>query len=233
MHTGKGQVVELVLEGGLRQARIACPIELIPSPGQYLLGGIASSLDPLPVSLFSTESAPRGIAMPPWSHFVAASPIPETWTPGAEITLRGPFGRGFSIPPSVRKVALVPFEGPPARLRGLIQPALTQGAAVVLLSDSEGEHLPDEVEVQPLTALDDILSWADYLAFDVIREGLPGLRERLGGRYQPLVKCEAQVLIYAPVPCGGIAECGVCAVTLRSNWRLACKDGPVFDLGEI
>jgi hypothetical protein len=137
------------------------------------------------------------------------------------------------MPPSARKVALVPFEGSSARLRGLIQPALAQGAAVVLLSDSDGEHLPDEVEVQPLTALDDILSWADYLAFDVTREGLPGLRERLGGRYQLSVKCEAQVLIYAPVPCGGIAECGVCAVTLRSGWRLACKDGPVFELGEI
>lgn len=137
------------------------------------------------------------------------------------------------MPPSARKVALAPFEGSSARLRGLIQPALAQGAAVVLLNDSDGEHLPDEVEVQPLSALDDILSWADYLAFDVTWERLPGLRERLGGRYQSSVKGEAQVLIYAPVPCGGVAECGVCAVTLRSGWRLACKVGPVFDLGEI
>lgn len=225
MHTGKGQVVELVLENGHRQARIACAADLIPSPGQYLLGGTASSIDPLPVSLYSTESTPRG--------FIAATPIPETWIPGSELALRGPLGQGFEMPPSARKVALVPFDDSSARLRGLIQPALVQGAAVVLLSDSDGEHLPDEVEVQPLSALEDILSWADYIAFDVSRESLPELRERLRGKNQSSGKGEAQVLIYAPAPCGGVAECGVCAVTLKSGWRMACKDGPVYGLGEI
>lgn len=225
MHTGKGQVVELVLEDGFRQARISCPAELVPSAGQYLLGGAASSPDLLPVSLFSTESTPRG--------FIAGFPIPGTWTPGTELALRGPLGHGFSMPPSARRVALVPFGDSSAHLRGLIQPALAQGAALVLLSDSDGERLPDEVEVQPLSALDEVLAWADYIAFDVTRDGLPGLRERLGGKYQSSVKSEAQVLIYTPVPCGGVAECGVCAVALRSSWRLACKDGPVFDLGEI
>lgn len=225
MHTGIGQVVELVLENGLRQARIACSADLVPSPGQYLLGGAASSSDLLPVPLFSTESSFRG--------FTASAPIPETWTPGTEITLRGPLGQGFKLPASARRVALVPFDDSSARLRGLIRPALAQGAAVVLLSDSDGEHLPDEVEVQPFSALDEVMSWADYLAFDVLRESLPGLRERLGARDQASVGKEAQALVFAPVPCGGLADCGVCAVTLKSNWRLACKDGPVFGLGEI
>jgi NAD(P)H-flavin reductase len=40
-------------------------------------------------------------------------------------------------------------------------------------------------------------------------------------------------LVVAPMPCGGLAECGVCAVTTRRGWKLACKDGPVFDLGEL
>jgi hypothetical protein len=225
MHTGIGQVVELVLENGLREARIACPADLVPSAGQYLLAGSASASDPLPVSLFSTESSPRG--------FTASAPIPEIWTPGTEITLRGPLGHGFTLPASARRVALVPFGDSPARLRGLIRPALAQGAAVVLLSDSDGESLPDEVEVQPFSALDEVLSWADYLAFDVLRESLPGLRERLGVKNQTLAGKDAQVLVYTPVPCGGVAECGVCAVTLKSSWRLACKDGPVFALGEI
>jgi dihydroorotate dehydrogenase electron transfer subunit len=119
------------------------------------------------------------------------------------------------------------------RLKSLIPPALKQGAAVVLVSDSDVERLPDEVEVQPFSALDEILDWADYIAFDVVRESLPELRERLEELNQVSVGKEAQVLIYTPVPCGGVAECGVCAVTLKSNWRLACKDGPVFDLREI
>ena len=225
MHTAKGQVVELILENGLRHARISCPADLVPAPGQYLLAGIASPSDPLPVPLFSTESTPGG--------FIASAPIPDFWTPGTIITLRGPLGRGFELPPSARKVALVPFDDSPARLRGLIQPALGQGAGVVLVSDSDGERLPDEVEVQPFSALDEILAWADYIAFDVGRENLPGFRERLGDLSQLSVRKDAQVLIYTPVPCGGVAECGVCAVTLKFGWKLACKDGPVFDLREI
>jgi len=225
MHTGKGRVLELILENELRHARISCPADLIPSPGQYLLAGTASSLDPLPVSLFSTESTLQS--------FTACAPIPETWTPGTEITLHGPLGHRFTLPVPARKVALVPFEASSSRLKSLILPALKQGAGVVLVSESNEDHLPDEVEVQPFSALDEILAWADFIAFDILRENLSGLRERLEDTSQVLVKKEAQVLVYTPVPCGGVAECGVCAVNLKSGWKMACKDGPVFDLREI
>lgn len=224
MPNGKGQVVELILENGLRQARISCPADLIPTPGQYLLAGDGSDA-PLPVPLFSTHFAADG--------FTAAAPIPDSWNPGNGLYLRGPLGRGFALPVSARRVALFAFEDSPARLRGLITPALKQGAAVALVCDSEEDQLPDEVEVQPFSALEEVLAWADYAAFDVSRENLPGLRERMGGLKQPSAGREAQVLVRTPVPCGGIAECGVCAVTLKSGWRLACKDGPVFDLREI
>jgi len=29
------------------------------------------------------------------------------------------------------------------------------------------------------------------------------------------------------------ADCGICAVPLKSDWKLACKDGPVFDWQEL
>jgi NAD(P)H-flavin reductase len=90
--------------------------------------------------------------------------------------------------------------------------------------------LPHEVEIRPLTALREITPWADYVALDMPRESLPGLRQMLGLGEQARVQLEAQVLIVTPIPCGGIAECGVCAVTIRHGWKLACKDGPVFDL---
>lgn len=224
MHSGKGQVVELMLENGLRLARIACPAELIPAPGQYLLAGYASD-SPLPVSLFSTESNA--------GSFISSPPIPESWIPGTELTLRGPLGRGFSLPDPARKIALVPFDSSSFHLRSLIRPALAQGAAIVLVNDVDWERLPDEVEVQPFSALEDVLEWADYIASDVARESLPGLRERLGVVTQLSGKKEAQALVRTPLPCGGVAECGVCAVTLKSGWKLACRDGPVFDLREI
>jgi hypothetical protein len=30
-----------------------------------------------------------------------------------------------------------------------------------------------------------------------------------------------------------MGECGVCAVNLRKGYKLACKDGPVFDLRSL
>lgn len=206
-------------------ARIACPANLIPAPGQYLLAGSASLLDPLPVPLFSTESTPFG--------FTAAHPLPAEWAPGTTLSLRGPLGRGFTLPHTARKVALIPFDDDASRLRGLIVPSLNQGAAVVLLGDSDMSNLSDAVEVQPFTALEEVLAWAEYAAFDVLRESLPGLRERLGGLNQAAAGKEAQILVRTPIPCGGIGECAVCAVTLKSGWKLACKEGPVFDWGEV
>jgi dihydroorotate dehydrogenase electron transfer subunit len=67
----------------------------------------------------------------------------------------------------------------------------------------------------------------------VVREKLNQLRQQLGKRNQLGAGSEAQVLIHTPVPCGGVADCGVCAVTLRSGWKLACQDGPVFDWREL
>ncbi|HSG45213.1 MAG TPA: hypothetical protein VLA72_18870 [Anaerolineales bacterium] len=225
MYTDKGQVVELLLENGLRYARIACAANLIPSPGQYLLAGSTSQPDLLPVSLFSTQSTPKG--------FIACDPFLETWTPGTELALRGPLGRGFSLPHSAKRVTLVAFHDSPVRLHGLMRSALEQGSAVVLVCDATDYEVPDEVEVQPLAAMDDILDWADYTAIDVSRENLPELRKMFWMKNQVLVRGEAQVLVRTSMPCGGIADCGVCAVTLKSRWKLTCKDGPVFDWSEL
>jgi len=224
MHTGKGQVLETILEDGQRLARISCPANLIPSAGQYLLASDTSD-SPLPVPLYYTDSALEG--------FLAAAPIPESWIPGTVISLRGPLGRGFAVPVFARKIALVAFDDSPLRLRGLIRPALKQGAAVVLVSDFHVDNLSDEVEAQPLSALQDVMAWADYAAFDVARVNLFELRERLRVLKQAQAASEAQVLIRTAVPCGGVADCGVCGVSLKSGWQLACKDGPVFDLREI
>ena len=224
MNTGKGQVVELLLTDGDHHLRVSCPAPLVPSPGQYLLASDGSDL-PLPVSLFYTESAPQG--------FIAVSSAGTFWQPGMELQLRGPLGRGFMLPVSARKVGLVAFDGSPAPLQGLIPPALKQDSAVVLVGNTSSDRLPDDVEVQPLSALAEILEWADYLAIDVRRENLHQLREQLGTLNRLAVGGETQVLVHTPVPCAGIADCGVCAVTSKSGWSLACKEGPVFGWREL
>ena len=222
---GTGELVEIYLENGLTGGRLLCPQNLIPKAGQYLLADDPASNAPLPVPLFNAGSTPGG--------FIITPPIPWTWQPGTTLSLRGPLGRGFSLPGSARRVTLVALGETSARLKPLLADALEQDAAVVLVSDLDVPDLPSEVEIQPVSALTEVAQWADYLAIDVPRESLPGLREMLGPNGQVRVKLEAQALVLAPMPCGGMGECGVCAVTTRRGWKMNCKDGPVFDLNDL
>src|SRR5215211_3757267 len=125
MHTGKGRVVEIILEDGCRYVQVACPENLIPAPGQYLLAGDASN-SPLPVPIFYTDFAPQGFI----------STASDSWKPGDVLSLRGPLGLGFTVPATARKIGLIAFDDSPARLRGLIQLALRRHASVVLLCSS-------------------------------------------------------------------------------------------------
>lgn len=223
MKNAKGKIEELFLDGS---ARIACPPEMTPAPGQYLLAHADSSASPLAVPLFSSIILPQ-------SGFRSAPPVPSSWRPGDWLSLRGPIGHGFAVPSSARKIALIAFDDSPARLQGLIVSALKQNAEIVLVCNSEVHDLPEVVEVQPLQALTDALHWADYAAVDVSRENLNRLSEMLAGKEQAAAKIEAQVLIRAPMPCGALADCGVCALSLHHDWKMICKDGPVFALKDL
>ncbi len=214
---GTGELTEVYLENGLTGGRLLCPQNLIPEPGQYLLAHDGSN-SPLPAPVFNAGPVSGG--------FLLAPPIPSTWQPGTTLSLRGPLGKGFSLPPSARRVALVPLGETSARLRPLLATALEQSAALVLVSDLDLPDLPPEVEIQSVSALAEVAQWADYLAIDIAREALPELCEMLGSSKQAWVALEAQVLVVTPTPCGGLAECGVCAVTTRRGWKMACKDGP-------
>ena len=233
MLAAKGCIDEIYLDGR-RAARIACPPALVPAPGQYLLATVSSN----------TAAA---IAQPVYSAgtcatgFYAAPPLPAYWLPGAVLELRGPIGHGFSLPPSARKVLLAAFDGSCARILALLEPSLAQKASVVLLTDQARTDLPAALEILPTTALPETYLWADYLAIEIRREHLPDLLEMLipdrkssfpQSKNIPSRLGSAQVLVETPVPCAGLADCGVCAVNLRPGrgFKLACKDGPVFDL---
>jgi dihydroorotate dehydrogenase electron transfer subunit len=101
------------------------------------------------------------------------------------------------------------------------------------------EGLPEEVEAQPLNLLEETVRWADYIAFDAARQVLPELMKRLGAMNQPPIRTapghelEAQILVRTPMPCGALADCGVCALTVGQGWVMVCKDGPVFDLARL
>jgi hypothetical protein len=223
MKTGKGKIEELFLDGS---ARISCTPELIPPPGQYVLAHADGSDASLPVPLFSSLPLSQ-------NGFRSAPPLPPFWHPGTSLSLRGPIGHGFMLPVTARKIALIAFDDVPARVLGLVSLGLKQNAEIVLVTNFQQDDLPEVVEVQPLKGLGETLQWADYAAVDVSRENLNQLREMLVGKDHFTVKVEAQVLVRAPMPCGALADCGVCALSLHHEWKMVCKDGPVFALRDI
>ncbi len=202
-----------------------CPADLVPAPGQYVQAIAEGSTAILADTIFSMGGSKNG--------FLAAPPLPAGWMPGTRFRLRGPFGHGFSPPASARRVALIAFDDPPFRLTGLIDPALEKSAEVVIVAEAGVIDLPEVVEIQPVKGWMDVWNWADAIASEISRENWPTLREKFVGKNDLSHSAPAQVLLRTSMPCAGAGDCGVCAITVGNDWKMACKDGPVFDLLDL
>ena len=210
---------------GLAAAWIECQQPSLPQAGQYLLGWAAGDLDAaLAAPLFPTELAD--------DSFLAAG-TPAAWEPGTQLELRGPLGQGFTLPAATRRLALGAVGGSLDRLLPLIQPGLRLNMAITLYADHHPTNLPSAVEIYPLAGLSEALAWADLLALDLERPQISRLRPLLNVEMDRRLPCPVQVLLRTPLTCGGLADCGACAVAGRRHWKPACKDGPVFSLNEL
>ncbi|HEY9075934.1 MAG TPA: hypothetical protein VIO61_05290 [Anaerolineaceae bacterium] len=229
MPLGSITLLEVTLQPEGIAGIFACPPEMRPGAGQYLLASAPGFPEPFPTALF-TFAYQDG-------RLTTAPPLPATWTAGMTIAARGPLGTGFDLPSVARHVSLAGLGGSTARLQLLAAQALAQEASVVLFAATPPPELPDEVEVLPLEELPGALAWADYLALDVPLSHLGSLPDRLRLKPGESPSCRIEVLVYTTMPCGGAADCGVCAVPARSGsapvWKYACKDGPVFGWEEI
>jgi dihydroorotate dehydrogenase electron transfer subunit len=220
----RGIVRELLLVDQVDSARIECPPGSIPSPGQYVLAHAHGSSAPLATVLF-----PAGVSA---SGFTSVPPVPPEWRPGTVLHLRGPLGHGFTMPASAHRIVLAALDSPPSLLLSLLPHALQRGASIALVARAVPDDLPPQVEVQPPEALHDLCRWADYAAFDVRREDLPRLRALFQAE-RTSMNAEAQVLVRTPMPCGALADCGVCTVEVGAELLLACDDGPVFNFRQL
>jgi hypothetical protein len=207
-------------------AWISCPDAIIPDPGQYVLAYAVTEVEtPLATPLFLAERGESG--------FLAAPSATPAWTPGTRLKLRGPLGRGFRFPSGGQRLALICLGETSMRLLPLIPPALGREMAVALFSDHILAAIPTSVEIYPLHDLAEAISWADFIALDLSPDRLRSLRNLFGLKADQPLACQAQALILTDMPCGGLAECGACAVPARRKWKLSCSDGPVFDLADV
>jgi hypothetical protein len=219
MRTLPGWVAEVQLHLGEASALITCPAEVVPTAGQYLLAIDEDSIQATPLYLADG-----------WSQgFLAAPPFPGSWQPGTSLSLYGPLGRGFHLPMDVQRLALIALGETNARLLPLATASLVDNLSITLFSDAMFRELPSSMEAYPLNDLQESVSWADFIAVDVPLESLDQLAEYFSTASQGLF-ARGQVLVRTSMPCSTFGDCGVCAVKVKRSWKLACKDGPVFDL---
>ena len=224
-HTGKVQEIKLDQLGRIA-VRISCPVQAIPSPGRFVLAHALSEVDAtLSIPLFSSHITMDG--------FTSAPGAPASWEPGTVLSLRKLAGRGFTIPATSQHLLLAALGDGIERLLPLIHQALENRSEVALCTDVWTPSLPAAVEVHPLSALPGAIEWADALCCELPLEQLAVLRQVLGLDSGDRLIFHAEALIETPMPCGGIADCGVCAVKGRRKWKYSCRDGPVFDLNEL
>jgi hypothetical protein len=223
--SGQGLVVELALSDGGTAVQIECHTSLIPRPGQYVMAHDGSLHSPLASQLLPARYVDRG--------FVAAPPAPMGWRPGTRIQIRGPLGRGFRVPPGSKRIAFVALDSKPAVLLALYEELRSTGAAFSLVCDDALQDLPYQLEVHPLRSLPDVCAWSDYVAMEMVRESGTKLKEHVLREDRLITPEFTQILVRTPMPCGDLAECGVCTVRTPSGAQLVCHSGPVFDIGRL
>ncbi len=211
---------------GQVEAFITCPECSIPQAGQYLLvSDPYNSQEVISQAVFPAEILGHG--------FWGVTLLPVNWQPGINLELSGPFGHGFALPRGFQRLGLIALDGTIARLMPLIHQSSKTRAGMSLYTDLGLPQLPAAVEVHPLEGVKAGLDWADFLVLDLPVERLEELRSILGLTPGALLPSPAQALVITAMPCGGLAQCGACAVPARRGWKLACIDGPVFDLNVL
>jgi hypothetical protein len=151
---------------------------------------------------------------------------------------RGPLGQGYSLPVMLKRLALIGFDDHPGRLMALVNIARNLNVDIVMAGDFISDpviarDIPANVELTKLENLDDLFSWADFIAVDVPSYRIQELNEILQSTSVKSPRGDMQVLIYTSMPCAAIAECGICAIKTVKGYKLACQDGPVFNLNDI
>ncbi len=169
--------------------------------------------------------------------------------PGDRLDLLGPLGNGFTINPGSQNLLLVAGGIGFAPLYFLADEAVRRGLTVTLLygTPTAIQLYPSKLlpKVKLVTAtedgttgekgliidcIDNSLDWADQ----IFACGPLPMYRNMANNYPQLQQSGKPVQISLEVRMGcGLGVCYGCTVKTRSGLKQVCKDGPVFELGDI
>ena len=219
----------------------APPIAGNLKPGQFVTLDLGT---PLRQSLLPSAIRPEEIeALVPPDHPVAAL------QPGSRIGAMGPIGKPFHLPePPGRLLLLADVTHLPILIPAANK-ALADGCSTALLLSAKTvshlyplELLPPALEVHLVTAdgsaghsgsflemLPDLLLWCDQLLVALEPAQYPLIAESVRTTRLRPDPAFAQAVLQ-PLTICGVGACQGCAVSTRDGIRLACTDGPAYDL---
>ena len=169
--------------------------------------------------------------------------------PGDAVNVLGPLGNGFTVHRNVERLLLVGSGWGVSPLVALAEQQVARGKVVTLLAGAPQAKahyptawLPPEVEV--VYATDDGSLGKQGAVTDLAPEYWPWADAVYASGPLPLYQALARVadgqwpqkpvqaLMESPMACGAGA-CFSCAVETKRGVRLACKDGPCFEMKDL
>ena len=248
------------LTGDLWQMVLDAPlIAAAVKPGQFvhlLLDDTSAHILRRPLSVHGVQpvDTPRPAQVSLLYQVVGqGTSLLATYAKGARVSLLGPLGRGWHLPPDARRVLLVAGGVGLAPLTMLMDTALKQGKEVHLLL---GARTGDYVRALLSSGHEGTHKGIEHIATDDGSLGYHGFNTSLldallsSHRFdylatcgpEPMQRIVAQAALAHKIPCQvslerrmacGLGACLSCVVDTTEGKKRACVDGPVFDAGEV
>ncbi|NOY53283.1 MAG: dihydroorotate dehydrogenase electron transfer subunit [Deltaproteobacteria bacterium] len=239
---------------GIRRLTLSLDGDLYScAPGRFVMVRASSSLDPLLGRAFSVHD----YAAQRLSILYRVAGRGTEWIsrrkPGERLNLTGPLGTGFDVTSPVRKAVLIAGGVGVAPFRFLARTLRDRGVKVILFygARTAAELVPlDEFAASGmtvLTATDDGSLGEPGTVTELFREHLrktspsesvkvyacgprPMLLEVARMTRGAGIDCE--VSLESVMACG-LGTCMGCVIRTTGGYRRVCREGPVFDAGEL
>jgi len=212
--------------------------------GRFVLADLGGLL---PEALFPARVEPERLEVLVSPDHPAAS-----LEPGMKVSIVGPLGNGYRVPAAARRLLLAADAPHAPALLPLVPPGVAGDREITLLlaADTAAQLyplrlLPPAVEVHISTtdgsagrpgdlvgSFAELVDWADHICIAADPVSYPLLARIVWERRIVPTATFAEALVSPPMACG-VGACQGCAVATNQGVRLACTDGPVFDLLDL
>jgi dihydroorotate dehydrogenase electron transfer subunit len=217
-------------------------------PGQYIMVRCGEGYDmPLRRPLGIHRISKEGISLL-YSVIGRGTEWLSQRKPGEHVDLFGPLGNGFEVYHSSRNLFLVAGGVGVAPLLALAEKAIAEGLSVKLLigEKSSTKIYPERLlpsGIKPLITTEDGSLGQKGMVTDILPQfvseadqvficGPLAMYRAIAKMGKKLGNKPTQVVLETVMGCG-VGACLSCSIETKRGRKLVCKDGPVFEFGDI